>query len=56
MLRLNVIAVIFAVGTMSLATPQANAQSPDPAMLAPGQFGADAATTTTPGHDRATRP
>jgi hypothetical protein len=39
MLRITVIAVIFAVGTASLATPQASAQSPDPALLAPGQSG-----------------
>jgi hypothetical protein len=39
MIRLTVIAAIFAVGTASLATPQANAQSPDPALLAPGQSG-----------------
>ncbi len=32
------VALIFALGTSSLA-PQANAQSPDPALLAPGQSG-----------------
>jgi hypothetical protein len=39
MIRLTVIAVVFAVVTASLATRQANAQSPDPALLAPGQSG-----------------
>jgi hypothetical protein len=39
MVRLTLIAVIFAVGIASLPTPQANAQSPDPALLAPGQSG-----------------
>jgi hypothetical protein len=37
--RLTVVAVMFAIGAASLATPQANAQSPDPALLAPGQSG-----------------
>jgi hypothetical protein len=37
--RLTVLAVMFAIGTASLATSQANAQSPDPALLAPGQSG-----------------
>jgi hypothetical protein len=39
MTRLTVVAVMFAICTASLATPQANAQSPDPALLAPGQSG-----------------
>jgi hypothetical protein len=39
MLRLTVVAVMFAMGAASLATPRANAQSPDPALLAPGQSG-----------------
>jgi hypothetical protein len=39
MIRLTVVAVMFAIGTVSLATPQANAQSPDPALLAPGHSG-----------------
>jgi hypothetical protein len=39
MIRLTVVAVLFAIGAASLATPQANAQSPDPALLAPGQSG-----------------
>jgi hypothetical protein len=39
MIRLTVVAVMFAIGTVSLATPKANAQSPDPALLAPGQSG-----------------
>jgi hypothetical protein len=39
MLRLTVVAVMFATGAASLATPRANAQSPDPALLAPGQSG-----------------
>ena len=39
MIRLTSVAVMFAVGTVSLATPQASAQSPDPALLAPGQSG-----------------
>jgi hypothetical protein len=39
MIRLTVVAVMFAIGTASLATPEANAQSPDPALLAPGQSG-----------------
>jgi len=39
MIRLTVIAVMLAIGAASLATPQANAQSPDPALLAPGQSG-----------------
>jgi hypothetical protein len=37
--HLTVVAVMFAIGAASLATPQANAQSPDPALLAPGQSG-----------------
>jgi hypothetical protein len=39
MIRLTVVAVMFAIGAASLATPQANAQSPDPALLAPGNSG-----------------
>jgi hypothetical protein len=39
MIRLTVIVVMLAIGTASLATPQANAQSPDPALLAPGHSG-----------------
>jgi hypothetical protein len=39
MIRLTVVAVMFAVGTASLATSQANAQSPNPAVLAPGNSG-----------------
>jgi hypothetical protein len=39
MIRLTAIAVIFAVVTASPATRQANAQSPDPALLAPGHSG-----------------
>jgi hypothetical protein len=39
MIRLPVMAVIFAIGTVTLAMPPANAQSPDPALLAPGQSG-----------------
>jgi hypothetical protein len=39
MIRLTVVAIIFAVVTASSATRQANAQSPDPALLAPGQSG-----------------
>jgi hypothetical protein len=38
MIRLTVVAVMFAIGTVSLAIP-ANAQSPDPALLAPGHSG-----------------
>jgi hypothetical protein len=30
---------MFAIGTVSFAIPQANAQSPDPALLAPGHSG-----------------
>ena len=39
MIRLSVMAAIFAIGAASLATSSANAQSPDPALLAPGQSG-----------------
>ena len=39
MIRLTVIAVMLAIGAASLATSQANAQSRDPALLAPGQSG-----------------
>jgi hypothetical protein len=39
MIRLNVVAVMFAIGTVSLAIPNASAQSPNPALLAPGQSG-----------------
>jgi hypothetical protein len=39
MIRLTVVAVMFAIGTVPLAIPQANAQSPDPALLAPGHSG-----------------
>jgi hypothetical protein len=39
MIRLTVIAITFAVGAASLATSQANAQSPNPALLAPGHSG-----------------
>jgi hypothetical protein len=39
MIRLSVIAVVFAIGTAFAAMPQANAQSPDPALLAPGHSG-----------------
>ena len=39
MIRLPVMAIIFTIGTTSLATSPANAQSPDPALLAPGQSG-----------------
>jgi hypothetical protein len=39
MIRLTVIVVLFAVVTGSPATRQANAQSSDPALLAPGQSG-----------------
>jgi hypothetical protein len=38
MIRLTVIVVMLTVGIAPLAT-QANAQSPDPALLAPGQSG-----------------
>jgi hypothetical protein len=43
MIRLTVIAIAFAVGAASLATSQANAQSPNPALLAPGHSGLMAA-------------
>jgi hypothetical protein len=39
MIRLTVVALIFAIGTVSLAIPKADAQSPDPALLAPGHSG-----------------
>jgi hypothetical protein len=39
MIRLTVVAVMFAIGTVSVATSKANAQSPNPALLAPGQSG-----------------
>jgi hypothetical protein len=39
MIRLTVVAVLLAVVTGSPAIRQANAQSPDPALLAPGQSG-----------------
>jgi hypothetical protein len=39
MIRVTVVAVMFAIGAVSLAIPQANAQSPDPAVLAPGHSG-----------------
>jgi hypothetical protein len=39
MIRLSVMAVIFGIGSASLATSAAQAQSPDPALLAPGQSG-----------------
>jgi hypothetical protein len=39
MIRLTVVAVMFAIGTAFAAMPQANAQSPDPALLAPGHSG-----------------
>jgi hypothetical protein len=39
MIRFPVMAIIFTIGTTSLATSPANAQSPDPALLAPGQSG-----------------
>jgi hypothetical protein len=38
MMRLTAIVVVLAVGIASLAS-HANAQSPDPALLAPGQSG-----------------
>jgi hypothetical protein len=46
MIRLTVVAVMCAIGTASLATPQANAQSPDPALLAPGEVGTDDGAAT----------
>jgi hypothetical protein len=39
MIRLTVVAVVFAISIVSLAASQANAQSPDPALLAPGRSG-----------------
>jgi hypothetical protein len=39
MIRLTAIAMMFTVSICFLATPQANAQSPDPALLAPGGSG-----------------
>jgi hypothetical protein len=39
MIRFTAVAVMFALGAAFLAAPQANAQSPDPALLAPGQSG-----------------
>jgi hypothetical protein len=39
MIRLTVAAAMFAIGTVSLATSPANAQSPNPALLAPGRSG-----------------
>ena len=56
MIRLTVVAVMFAIGTVSLATPKANAQSPDPALLAPGQSGRMLAAAAVYRDDRATRP
>jgi hypothetical protein len=37
--NVNVVAVMFTISTVSLAIPNANAQSPNPALLAPGQSG-----------------
>jgi hypothetical protein len=39
MIRFTAVAVMFALSAAFLAAPQANAQSPDPALLAPGQSG-----------------
>jgi hypothetical protein len=39
MIRLTVVALIVAVGTVSLAIPKADAQSPNPVLLAPGHSG-----------------
>jgi hypothetical protein len=39
MIRFTAIAILFAVGTAFATVPQAGAQSPDPALLAPGQSG-----------------
>jgi hypothetical protein len=39
MFRLTVMTILFAVGAAFAAIPQAGAQSPDPALLAPGQSG-----------------
>jgi hypothetical protein len=39
MIRLTVVALIVAVGTVSLAIPKADAQSPNPLLLAPGHSG-----------------
>jgi hypothetical protein len=39
MIRLPIMAVILAIGSVSLATSPGNAQSRDPALLAPGQSG-----------------
>jgi hypothetical protein len=39
MIRLTVVALIVAVGTASLAIPKADAQSPNPVLLAPGHSG-----------------
>jgi hypothetical protein len=54
MIRIVVASVIFAGSIAVLPTPQANAQSPDPALLAPGQSGRMMAppryTKPTPSH------
>jgi hypothetical protein len=39
MIRLTVVALIFVFGAASLEMSQVKAQSPDPALLAPGQSG-----------------
>jgi hypothetical protein len=39
MIRIRIVSYILAGGIAVLATAQANAQSPDPALLAPGQSG-----------------
>jgi hypothetical protein len=39
MIRFTAIAILFAVGTGFATMPHASAQSPDPALLAPGQSG-----------------
>jgi hypothetical protein len=39
MIRFTAIVILFAVGTAFATVPQAGAQSPNPALLAPGQSG-----------------
>jgi hypothetical protein len=47
MIRLTAVAVTFAIGIAFTSVPQADAQSPDPALLAPGLSGHALARETT---------